>query len=188
MAVVTAVVVCAIAGGVGVASAGIFSSVAVLERSKRKKAERRAERAEQQLDTKPRPTPTTRKYSEFDVTDESDPPEPSIWYDYYGGQFSEIECMIIGSFGEELPRGIKVERRCSAVAQRSTRGTSFLPGVREDAERIQEIIRNDPKKILSYVFLDFPGEKTLRSKDEYLEKIKTFLVDCKKHGGILYFN
>ena len=171
MAVVTAVVVCAIAGGV--ASAGIFSSVAALERYKRKKAERRAERAEQQLDTKTRPTPTTRKYSEFD---------------YHGGQFSEIECMIIGSFGEELPRGIKVERRCSAVAQRSTRGTSFLPGVREDAERIQEIVRNDPKKILSYVFLDFPGEKTLRSKDEYLEKIKTFLVDCKKHGGILYSN
>ena len=64
----------------------------------------------------------------------------------------------------------------------------FLPGVREDAERIQDLVRNDPKKILSYVFLDFPGTRTLRSKDEYLEKIKTFLVDCKKHGGIFLIN
>ena len=167
-------------GAIGIAAR--FSSLTVSETILR--YETTAERAEQQPQTRLRPAHTT--YGEFDVTDVGDPPKPrAIGYDYYGGKFSELECMFIGSFGDKFPRGVPVERRRVIDFQRS-RGAPFLPKVGTDSKIVQELIRGDPRKTLSYVFLDDPG--TQLSRNEVLKQIKKLLDECKKHGGINYYS
>jgi len=100
-------------------------------------------------------------------------------YTESGGLVCDMECMIIGSFGDKLPSGVEVVRKAS------TKGGSFLPGVRKDLRTIQSLIRNDPTKTLTYVHTDFPGKGCLRPKEEYLQDIEDFLQGCKTPGGEL---
>ena len=95
-----------------------------------------------------------------------------------GGLLCDMECMIIGSFGDEHAPGVKAVPKAS-----SKPGGSFLPGVRQDLETIQSLIREDSSKTLTYSFFDFPGEECQRPKGEYLQKIEEFLQECKTPGG-----
>lgn len=91
-----------------------------------------------------------------------------------------MECMIIGSFGDEHAPGMR------AVPKEPLKpGGSYLPGFRQDLETIQSLIRKDSSKTLmiSYIFVDFPGEECQRPKGEYLQKIEEFLQACKTPGG-----
>ena len=94
-----------------------------------------------------------------------------------------MECMIIGSFGDEHAPGVK------AVPKDPLKpGGSYLPGFRQDLETIQSLIRKDSSKTLSfvYIFIDFPGEECQRTKGEYLKKIEEFLQECKTPGGEIF--
>ena len=95
-----------------------------------------------------------------------------------GGLLCDMECMIIGSFGDQHAPGVRAVHKAS-----STSIGSFLPGVCQDLEKIQSLIRNDPSKTLIYSLVDFPGEECLCSKQEYLEKIEEFLQRCQTPGG-----
>ena len=96
----------------------------------------------------------------------------------YRGLLCDMECMIIGSFGDEHAPGVR------AIPKDPLKpGGSFLPGFRQDLETIQSLIKEDSSKTLSYIFVDFPGEECQRLKGEYLQKIEEFLQECKTPGG-----
>lgn len=97
-----------------------------------------------------------------------------------GGLVCDMECMIIGSFGDEQAPGVRAVRKSKPIG-------SFLPGVREDVDKIQTLIKKDPSKILAYSVVDFPGERCLCPKGDYLEKIEVFLQDCESPGGETFF-
>ena len=98
----------------------------------------------------------------------------------HGGLVCDMECMIIGSFGDEHAPWVRAVRKSKPIG-------SFLPGVREDVDKIQTMIKKDPSKILAYSVVDFPGERCLRPKGDYLEKIEVFLQDCEAPGGETFF-
>ena len=90
----------------------------------------------------------------------------------------DMECMIIGSFGDEHAPGVR------AISKDPIKpGGSYLPGFCQDLETIQSLIRKDPSKTLIYVFVDFPGEECQHPKRKYLQKIEDFLRECKTPGG-----
>ena len=92
-----------------------------------------------------------------------------------------MECMIIGSFGDEHAPGVR------AIPKEPLKpGDSYLPGFRQDSETIQSMIRKDPSTTLIYIYLDFPSEEYQRPKQEYLQKIKEFLQGCKTPGGEIF--
>ena len=95
-----------------------------------------------------------------------------------------VECMIIGSYGDELPS------RLGAVpmkAARFIRESSFLHGVHEDFREIQDKIRSDPSKELVYAYPVFPGIRKgtseLQPRAECIEKIEQLLKKCRQNGG-----
>ena len=85
---------------------------------------------------------------------------------------------MIGSFGDEHAPGVR-----AIPKDPLTPGGSYLPGFRHDLETIQSLIRKDPSKTLSYIFVDFSGEEGQRPKGEYLRKIEDFLQECQTLGG-----
>ena len=95
-----------------------------------------------------------------------------------------VECMIIGSYGDELPS------RLGAVpmkAARRIRESSFLHGVHEDFREIQDKIRSDPRKELVYAYPVFPGIRKgtseLNPRAECVDKIEQLLKKCRRNGG-----
>ena len=102
-------------------------------------------------------------------------------YTECGGLVCDMECMIIGSFGDELPSGV------NAVPKASSKCGPFLPGVHQDLQEVQTRIRNDPHKTLVYTLVDFPCQGCLRPKQEYLQRIEDFLQGCKTPGCELHF-
>ena len=89
-----------------------------------------------------------------------------------------MECMIIGSFGDEHAPGLRATPKHPLKP-----GDSYLPGFRQDLETIQSLIGKDSSKTLSYIFFEFPSEEYQRSKGMYLQKIKEFLQGCNTPGG-----
>jgi len=92
--------------------------------------------------------------------------------------------MIIGSFGDKYYEGIK----CSPKEKRPLTGSGqvkhdFLPGVRGDSERLQEMIRKDKDKELVYNLMDIPGVQ--QTKQFYIDHIKKLFKDCSKNGGMV---
>lgn len=58
----------------------------------------------------------------------------------------ELQCMIIGSFGDKYTEGIKCspkEKRPLGAGTGERIKYDFLPGVRGDAEQFQDMIRKD---------------------------------------------
>ncbi len=104
---------------------------------------------------------------------------------YYDDKFGHLQChmndcMIIASFGDELPSGVR-------VAKRQRPGGEFLPGVREDLDKIQDLIDRDKSKVLRYVYTDYPGVEVQRSKTEYLNNIENFLKKSQANAGTALF-
>ena len=88
--------------------------------------------------------------------------------------------MIIGSFGDTHAEGIK----CSPKDKRPLEGAGpvthdFLPGVKEDTLRLQDMIRKDKSKELVCTLTDYPQE----SKRFYLDRIEKLFKECSKDGG-----
>ena len=99
-----------------------------------------------------------------------------------GGLLCDTEWMILGSFGDKYAPGVKAISK-----DLHKRSGSLLSGFRQDLETIQSLIRKDPSKTLISIFVDFPGEEGQRPKEEYLQKIKEFLQECKTPGGETFF-
>ena len=94
----------------------------------------------------------------------------------------ELQCIIIGSFGDTHAGGIKYspkDKRPLGGAGPVTH--DFLPGVKEDVLRLQEMIRKDKNKELVYTLMDYPDLQ--ESKEFYLDKIKKLFKECSKNGG-----
>ena len=94
------------------------------------------------------------------------------------------QCMIIGSFGDKYAEGIK----CSPKEKRPLGAGAglikhdFLPGVRGDAEKLQDMIRKDKDKELVYSLMDIPGVQ--ETKQFYINYITKFFKECSKNGGL----
>ena len=138
----------------------------------------------------------------FKITDTSPPPTSSICYTDCGSQTMQTDCLVISSSGGKrgaptacTTREVVVRAQSStevldkvlwrsfsrstpAPAYRSTAlaETSHLASVPEDAETIVELISNDQQKTLRENVEDYEGKGT---KMVFLEKIKSFLIDCK---------
>ena len=72
-----------------------------------------------------------------------------------GTLLCDMKCMIIGLFGDEQAPWVTAVHKSKPIG-------SFLPGVREDVDKIQILIKKDPSKILAYSVVDFPRERCLR--------------------------
>ena len=91
----------------------------------------------------------------------------------------DSQCMLIGSYGDKYSDSIKD----AVVPKMSDKpGGKFLSGVSDDLELIQDMIRNDPRKQLTYVLPDVPGAQ--RSASHYLAKIEKLLTECTSSGGM----
>ena len=141
----------------------------------------------------------TLKREEFEVTDRSEPPKPSIWYTQCGSQTAVTQCMIIASNATEVSaKAEKNENRLvvarkpsqtrevnNATAQarkywRSTGRKDDLPGVHLDMPKILDMIRGDPKKSVKEERQNIILAKPNGSKKEYMDMIDTHLGKCKE--------
>ena len=82
-------------------------------------------------------------------------------------------CIIIASYGDKHPDGVKVVPKKKA--------TAFLPGVREDVEKFQSLVAKDKLKELAFSLADYPAIQ--KSKWHYLEYIKRLMKSCSNDGG-----
>ncbi|XP_065883128.1 uncharacterized protein [Dysidea avara] len=95
--------------------------------------------------------------------------------------------MIIGSFGDKYAEGIK----CSPKEKRPLGAGAglikhdFLPGVRGDAEKLQDMIRKDKDKELVYSLMEIPGVQ--ETKQFYINYITKFFKECSKNGALIYY-
>ena len=94
----------------------------------------------------------------------------------YGGLLCNMECLLIGSFGDELAPGVKVipKRFCKPIGP-------YLAGVKQDLETMKSKIDKDPSKTLACSLVDCPEDQ--RPKEEYLQLIEEFLTQCETPGG-----
>ena len=120
--------------------------------------------------------------------------EPESKYEYLLDTFSpdrcssidptwictDYQCMLIGAYGNQYPTNIK-EDVVPKQPLLSKPGGKFLPGVSDDLEIVQELIRKDPRKQLVYVLSDIPGAQ--RPAADYLSKIEHLFKECTSHGG-----
>lgn len=88
-------------------------------------------------------------------------------------------CMVLASFGDQLPGGVKVARKTKC------KDTNFLPGVSGDIENIKALMRRDEAVLSCHVYKDFPGAQ--RSRNEYLKYTRDFLSETKVQasGGMI---
>jgi hypothetical protein len=93
---------------------------------------------------------------------------------------TDYQCMLIGAYGDQYPTNVK-EDVVPKQPLPSKPGGKFLPGVSDDLEIVQELIRKDPRKQLVYVLSDIPGAQ--RSAASYLSKIERLFKECTSHGG-----
>ena len=83
-----------------------------------------------------------------------------------------MRCLIIGSYGS-------VKRDDVAIKEGSKPGDdTFLPGITQDMENIQDYICNDPNKQINRVYTDVPGAE--RPCSQYLSIIEMFMKTCKR--------
>lgn len=98
--------------------------------------------------------------------------------------------MLIGSYGDQHKPRVKkkVIPRASCGPAYGGAGAAnkhigpFLRRVSDDLDIIQQYIRQDPLKRLSYVLPDVPGAQQPQS--HYLSKITHFLRNCESNGGM----
>lgn len=111
-----------------------------------------------------RDTTTTRRDSDYKINPQN------------GGLLCNMECLLIGSFGDELAPGVKVipKRFCKPIGP-------YLPGVKQDLETMNSKIEKDPSKTFAWSLVDYPEDQ--RPKEEYLQKIEEFLTQCETPGG-----
>ncbi len=109
-----------------------------------------------------------------------EPLSKALYYDDKTGclRCRTTDCMIIASFGSELPSGVHVAKKLKP-------GGTFLYGVREDLNKIQALIRQDKSKDLHYVHTDYPGIQ--RSKMEYLNNIESLMENSQAEAGMELF-
>lgn len=97
---------------------------------------------------------------------------------------SRIECMLIGSYGDQYSPNLKKrvvakKAKPSSVGARDSKAPSGL--VAGDLDKLQAKICKDSRKVIACVLSDAPGAQQTRS--HYLEKIREFLVTCKTPAG-----
>ena len=111
-----------------------------------------------------RDTTTTRRDSVYKIDPQT------------GGLFCNMECLLIGSCGDELAPGVKVipKRFCKPIGP-------YLPGVKQDLETMNSKIQGDPYKTFTWSLVDYPEDQC--PKEEYLQKIEEFLTQCETPGG-----
>ena len=156
--VVALVVVGVVGGFVGAVVLGVVGAAIVSDKlSKKKKTDssRPSTRRNTTTDHQPatirrRNTPTTGCDSVYKIDPE------------YGGLLcNNMECLFIGSFGDEHAPGVKVtpKRFCKPVGP-------YLPGVKQDLETMKSNIDKDPSKTFVCSLVDYPEDQ--RPKNEYL--------------------
>ena len=167
---VVALVVLGVIGGVaGVALMGALGVAIVVDKLSKTDSSWPSTRRSTTTDHQPatirrRNTPTTSCDSAYKVDPE------------YGGLLcNNMECLFIGSFGDEHAPGVKVipKRFCKPVGP-------YLPGVKQDLETMKSNIDKDPSKTFVCSLVDYPEDQ--RPKKEYLQKIANFLTECKTPG------
>ena len=117
------------------------------------------------------------KRDKFEVTDFSEPPQPSVWYTQCSSQTAVTQCMIITSSGKRRGRRSgQVAKIVSSVGDleqifnfsrsKVPNTGAYLPGVAKDIPKILELISKDPKKSITEEPTDTEG-----SREVYMEKI-----------------
>ena len=94
---------------------------------------------------------------------------------------TDYQCMLIGAYGDQYSANVKGDVVPKQQLLPTKPGGKFLPGVSDDLEIVQELIRKDPRKQLAYVLSDIPGAQ--RSVANYLFKIESLFKECTCHGG-----
>ncbi len=82
--------------------------------------------------------------------------------------------MIIASFGDQLPTGVKVSTKLKP-------GGELLYGARYELDKVRAIIEGDKTMSLRYVYEDYGEEQ--RSKWEYMYNIRHFLSQSQAQAG-----
>ena len=94
------------------------------------------------------------------------------WQDYPSGIY---DVLIIGSFGEVS------DTQTIQVAHKLVQNNQQYQWMTKEIDLISEMSKKDRDCQHVLVHSDFPGNE--HSKDYYLEKIRSFLNNCKQNGG-----
>ena len=106
------------------------------------------------------------------------------------GKLSRVECMIIVSVGSEYPVDMRVESKVKdeVRARQAVNAHGRLPdivglplGTEVDLNVISGLIRAAPRVELTDLQLDITGHQ--RSREYYLQAIRSFFTRCKQPGG-----